>query len=60
MPETEIFYNKSFITRITKTVTRIVLKLIKNRIDASLSDNQFSFRKGRGTKDAIGYMRIRG
>src|SRR6476469_4558531 len=42
--------------------SKILLKILTNRIEAKASDfigrNQFGFRKGCGTRDAIGVMRM--
>jgi len=42
--------------------SKILLKIITNRIEAKARDfiglNQFGFRKGCGTRDAIGVMRM--
>ena len=42
--------------------SKILLKILTNRIEAKARDfiarNQFGFRKGCGTRDAIGVMRM--
>src|SRR6476661_7858320 len=42
--------------------SKILLKILTNRIEANARDligrNQFGFRKGCGTRDAIGVMRM--
>ncbi|KAI5715694.1 hypothetical protein M8J77_020891 [Diaphorina citri] len=50
----------SFICHITKAITRILIKRIEGKIEEHLGDDQFGFRKGRGTKDAMGCLRLLG
>src|SRR5215469_11915707 len=44
--------------------SKIVLRVLTNRIEAKakdfISNNQFGFRKGVGTRDAIGVMKMLG
>src|SRR6478609_2488526 len=48
--------------RLTSHASKILLKILTNRIEAKAMDfigrNQFGLRKGCGTRDAIGVMRM--
>ncbi|KAI5717433.1 hypothetical protein M8J77_005795 [Diaphorina citri] len=48
----------SFICHITKAISRILIKRIEGKIEEHMGDEQFGFRKGRGTRDAMGCMRM--
>ena len=48
----------SLISHVSKIVARILTKRIEKRAEDILSEDQFGFRKGRGTRDAIGAVRI--
>ncbi|KAI5738261.1 hypothetical protein M8J77_004739 [Diaphorina citri] len=50
----------SCICHLTKAVTRIILKRIENKIEENMGEDQFGFRKGKGTRDAIGCLRMIG
>ena len=41
-----------------KIVARIFRRRIERKIEDVLGENQFGFRRGKGTRDAIGMMRI--
>lgn len=43
----------SLVCHASKIVTRIIMKRIEKQIDENLSDDQFGFRKGVGTREAI-------
>ena len=47
-----------FIYHVTKAATKIVLRRIEKKIEGNMGDDQFGFRKGRGTRDAIGCLRM--
>lgn len=48
----------SFICHLTKLITRIVIKRIENKIEENIGEDQFGFRKGKGTRDAMGCIRM--
>ncbi|MGP1934033.1 MAG: hypothetical protein ACTS8P_06530 [Arsenophonus sp. NC-XBC3-MAG3] len=54
----KIYRTKSLISHTANVLTRIILNRINRRLERMLDDKQFGFRKGRGTRDAIGCMRI--
>ena len=41
-----------------KIVARILSKRLESKIEEVIEEDQFGFRKGKGTRDAIGLMRI--
>lgn len=52
------FRTISFICHLTKAITKIVMKRIDGKIENNIGDDQFGFRKGRGTRDAIACVRM--
>jgi hypothetical protein len=48
----------SIITNAAKIVTRILRRRIERKTEDALGDDQFGFRRGKGTIDAIGMLRI--
>ena len=47
----------SLILRIVKIVAPILSKRLESKIEEFIEEDQFGFRKGKGTRDAIGLMR---
>ena len=47
----------SLITHTAKIVSKILRRRIEKKIEDVLGEDQFGFRRGKGTKDAIGMMR---
>uniref|UniRef100_A0A8D8R6E3 Craniofacial development protein 2 n=1 Tax=Cacopsylla melanoneura TaxID=428564 RepID=A0A8D8R6E3_9HEMI len=54
------FRTISFICHLTKAITRIIIKRIEGKVEKHLGEDQFGFRKGKGTRDAMGCMRMMG
>jgi hypothetical protein len=48
----------SIITHAAKIVSRILRRRIEREIQDVLGEDQFGFRRGKGTRDAIGMLRI--
>ena len=48
----------SLISHTGKIVAGIVSKRLESKIEEVIEEDQFGFRKGKGTRDAIGLMRI--
>ena len=48
----------SLITHTATIVGRIFRRRIERKIEDILGEDQFGFRRGKGTRDAIGMMRI--
>jgi len=48
----------SLIAYTAKIIAKILRRRIERKIEDVLEEDQFGFRRGRGTKDAIGMMRI--
>jgi hypothetical protein len=48
----------SIIAHAAKIVARILRRRIERRIEDALGEDQFGFRRGKGTRDAIGMLRI--
>jgi hypothetical protein len=48
----------SLIAHTAKVVVRILRRRIERKIDDVLGEEQFRFRRGKGTRDAIGMLRI--
>ena len=48
----------SLIAHTAKIVTKILRKRIEKKIEDVLGEDQFGFRRGKGTRDAIGMLRI--
>jgi len=48
----------SLIAHTAKIITKIFRRMIGNKIEDVLGENQLAFRRGEGTRDAIGMMRI--
>jgi hypothetical protein len=61
MPEAAKFCNHralSLIANAAKMVARISWRRIERKVEVVLGEDQFGLRKRKGTKDAIGMMRI--
>jgi exonuclease III len=56
----EDFRTISLISHAAKVLLRVVSRRLQGRLDMYLGEEQFGFRKGRGTRDAIGLMRVIG
>ena len=48
----------SLISHTGKIVARILSKILESKIEEVIEGDQFGFRKGKGTRDTIGLMRI--
>jgi hypothetical protein len=48
----------SIIAHASKIVERILRRRIERKTDDALGKDQFGFRRGKGTRDAIGMLRI--
>jgi hypothetical protein len=48
----------SIITHAAKIVARILRRRIERKTEDALGEDQFGFRRGKGTRDAIGMLRI--
>jgi len=48
----------SLIAHTAKTIAKILRRRIERKIEAVLGEDQFGFRRGKGTRHAIGMMRI--
>jgi len=48
----------SLIAHTAKIVAKILRRRIENKIEDVLGKDQFGFRRGKGTRDAIGMLRI--
>ena len=48
----------SLISHVGKVITKVILERMRRKIEENLEEDQFGFRKGRGTRDAIGCMRM--
>jgi Reverse transcriptase (RNA-dependent DNA polymerase). len=48
----------SLISHTGKIVARILSKRLESKIEEVIEGDQFGFQKGKGTRDAIGLMRI--
>jgi hypothetical protein len=48
----------SLISHVGKIMARILSKRLEHRIEEVMGEDQFGFRKGKGTRDAIGMIRI--
>jgi hypothetical protein len=48
----------SLIAHTAKIVTKIFRRRIEKKIEDVLREDQFGFRRGKGTRDAIGMLRI--
>uniref|UniRef100_A0A8D8R613 Craniofacial development protein 2 n=1 Tax=Cacopsylla melanoneura TaxID=428564 RepID=A0A8D8R613_9HEMI len=48
----------SLLSHASKILTNIIINRIEDKIEMTLSDDQFGFRKGRGTRDAILSLRL--
>jgi len=48
----------SLITHTVKIVAKILRRRIGKKIEDVLGEDQFGFRRGKGTRDAIGMLRI--
>jgi hypothetical protein len=48
----------SIIVHATKIVARILRRRIERKTEDVLGEDQFGFRRGKGTRDAIGMLRI--
>jgi hypothetical protein len=48
----------SLIAHTAKIIAKILRGRIENKTEGVLGEEQFGFRRGKGTRDAIGMMRI--
>jgi len=48
----------SLIAHTAKIVTKILTRRIETKIEEVLGEDQFGFRRGKGTRNAIGMLRI--
>ena len=48
----------SLIAHTAKIIAKILRRRIQRKIEDVLGEDQFAFRRGKGTRDAIGMMRI--
>jgi hypothetical protein len=48
----------SLIAHTAKILARILRKTIEMKIEDALGEDQFGFRRGKGTRDAIGMLKI--
>ena len=48
----------SLITHTAKIIAEILRRRFERKIEAVLGEDQFGLRRGKGTRDAIGMMRI--
>ena len=48
----------SLISHSAKIIAKILRRRIERKIEDVLGEDQFGFRRGKGTRDAIGMMRI--
>jgi hypothetical protein len=48
----------SLIAHTAKIIAKILKRRIESKIEDILGEDQFGFRRGKGTRDAIGIMRI--
>ena len=48
----------SLIAHAAKIIAKILRRRIEKKIEDVLGEDQFGFRRGKGTRDAIGMMRI--
>jgi hypothetical protein len=48
----------SLIAHTAKRVARILRRRIERKTEDALGEDQFGFRRGKGTRDAIGMLRI--
>ena len=48
----------SLIAHAAKIVAKILRRRIENKIEDELGEDRFGFRRGKGTRDAIGMLRI--
>jgi hypothetical protein len=46
------------IAHAAKIVARILRRRIERKIEDALGEDQFGFRRGKGTRDTIGMLRI--
>ena len=52
------FRTISLISHTAKIIARIINRRLEQKIEENLGEEQFGFRKGKGTRDAIGFMRV--
>ena len=48
----------TYIVHTAKIIAKILRRNIERKIEDVLGEDQFGFRRGKGTRDAIGMMRI--
>jgi hypothetical protein len=56
--QTSTTFMISLNTRTAKIVARILRKRIKRKTEDVLEEDQFGFRRGKGTRDVTGMLRI--
>ena len=52
------FRTISLVTHASKIVLKMIARRLKGKAEAFLGDDQFGFRKERGTRDAIAALRV--
>jgi hypothetical protein len=52
------YHTISLITNTAKIVARILRRMIEKKIENVLGEDEFGFRRGKGTRDAIGLLRV--
>jgi len=53
-----IFLTVFLMSHTAKIIAKIIRRRIERKIEAVLGEDHFGFRRGKGTRDAIGMMRI--
>jgi hypothetical protein len=48
----------SLVAHIAKIIAKILKRRIEKKIEDILGEDQFGFKRGKGTRDTIGMMRI--
>ena len=48
----------SLVSHASKILTTIILRRIEYKVEALLTEDQFGFRRGRGTREAILALRL--
>ena len=52
------YHTISLIAHTAKIIAKILIRRIEKKIEGVFGQDQFGFRRGKGTRDAIGMMRI--
>lgn len=56
----EDFRTISLISHAAKVLLRVINRRLRGRLEESIAEEQFGFRRGKGTRDAIGLLRVIG